>query len=66
MTPNVGTADRIIRAVIGVVAAYLGYRAGGAAAWVGYVVAVILLGTAALGWCALYRLFGINTGSVKK
>ncbi|BDG59329.1 YgaP family membrane protein [Caldinitratiruptor microaerophilus] len=66
MTPNVGTVDRIIRVIIGVVAAYLGYRAGGAAAWVGYVVAVIMLGTAALGWCALYRLFGINTCAVKK
>lgn len=63
MNRNVGTVDRLVRALLGV----------GALAWAGalgwsssaaivlLVLAGILLVTAALGFCPLYRLLGIST-----
>jgi hypothetical protein len=63
MNHNVGTADRIVRVVLGL----------GAIAWAGsvgwssttavvlLVLGAVLIGTAALGFCPLYRLLGIST-----
>ncbi len=61
MKQNVGKTDKIIRVVVGLVAAYLGWKIN---AWF-YLVAVIALATAATGFCALYPLLGINTCQVK-
>jgi hypothetical protein len=57
MKKNVGTADRIIRIIIGLVIVALGiyYKS-----WWG-LLAIIPLGTAVVGFCCLYPLFGINT-----
>ncbi|HEY3365623.1 MAG TPA: DUF2892 domain-containing protein [Symbiobacteriaceae bacterium] len=66
MKVNVGTADKLVRVVIALVAGYLGYVTGGVWAWVGYAVAAIMLVTAAVGFCPLYTLFGLNTCPVKK
>lgn len=55
---NVGTADRIVRVIIGVVLialVFVGPRTPWG--WMG----VIPLATALIGWCPLYRLFGWRT-----
>ncbi|MCU0262392.1 MAG: DUF2892 domain-containing protein [Candidatus Nanopelagicales bacterium] len=68
MKTNEGTIDRIIRAVVGV-AALLGAFALGSGT-LGFVlllvVGAILLVTAAVGFCPLYRVFGINTCKVAR
>jgi hypothetical protein len=63
MIKNEGPLDRGIRlagAVVAVIAAF----AAGAGSLLGVVllvVAAILLGTAAVGFCPLYRLLGVST-----
>ena len=63
MTTNESTVDRSIRAMLGVVAvvgaALVGL--GSVPGIVLLVVAGILLGTAAAGFCPLYRVLGIST-----
>ncbi|MDZ4261598.1 MAG: DUF2892 domain-containing protein [Pseudomonadota bacterium] len=55
---NVGTIDRTIRVVVGLVMAVLAFAGAlGAWAWIG----VVLLLTGIIGVCPLYKLFGINT-----
>ncbi|HMS27879.1 MAG TPA: DUF2892 domain-containing protein [Burkholderiaceae bacterium] len=67
MNKNVGSTDRIIRAIVGIVLLALASMGNfGAYAWVGYVLGAVMLGTAAIGWCPPYSLFGINTCAVKK
>jgi uncharacterized membrane protein len=61
MKRNESNADRILRAVLGVALVGGGLLAGGWAALMLYVIAAILLFTAATGFCPLYRLFGIDT-----
>lgn len=63
MNKNVGTIDRVIRAVIGVAAVIGAFSVGVTSVWgiVLAVVAVIALVTAIVGFCPLYRLFGIST-----
>ncbi|MBN1213446.1 MAG: DUF2892 domain-containing protein [candidate division Zixibacteria bacterium] len=57
MNKNVGTADRVIRIIIGLVILALGiyYKS-----WWG-LLAIIPLGTAIVGFCGLYPLLGLNT-----
>lgn len=57
MNKNIGTADKIIRIIVGIIIIALGiyYRS-----WWGFL-AVIPLGTAVVGFCGLYPLLGINT-----
>ncbi len=61
MKRNESNADRILRAVLGVALAGGGLLIGGWVALVLYVVAAVLLFTAATGFCPLYRLLGIDT-----
>ncbi|MBC7222759.1 MAG: DUF2892 domain-containing protein [Anaerolineae bacterium] len=66
MEANEGTVDRIVRLVVGVVLLWAGlWPLGGlgGAAW-GIVLALIglvLLVTAATGFCLIYRILGIST-----
>ncbi len=63
MRENMGTIDRVIRAAVGI-ALVLGALTAGAPllkAILG-LGAVIMLGTALVGTCPLYQLFGMNTG----
>jgi hypothetical protein len=63
MVRNEGNVDRIVRALVGValLAAWgLGW-VGGTVAVVLAVVAAVLLLTAAVGFCPLYRVFGMST-----
>ena len=57
MEKNVGTVDKIIRAVIAIAAAYLGYTYS---AWF-YLLTLVLAITIATGFCWPYKLLGINT-----
>jgi ABC-type transport system involved in cytochrome bd biosynthesis fused ATPase/permease subunit len=64
MSRNVGTADRALRALIGILALAGAFALGwfsGWMVWAAAAVGVIMLGTAAVGFCPLYRLVGINT-----
>ena len=64
MTRNMGTIDRALRAIIGVLALLGAFALGwfsGWMVWAAAVVGVIMLVTAAVGFCPLYRLVGINT-----
>ena len=68
MQKNVGGIDRAIRAVVGIalLAAYFLGAVQGTLGIVALVVGVVMLGTAALGWCPPYSLLGINTCGVKQ
>lgn len=64
MTRNAGTIDRSLRALVGIVALAGAFGLGwfsGWMVWAAAAVGVIMLATAALGYCPLYRLVGINT-----
>jgi hypothetical protein len=65
MKPNIGTLDRSIRAVVGIVLIAL-WPLGvlqGTLAIVSVVVGIVMLATALLRWCPPYDLLGINTGA---
>jgi hypothetical protein len=63
----VGGLDRMLRAIVGLVLIYLSYTGMFASwAWVGYFAAAVLLGTASIGWCPPYALFGWNTCEAKR
>ena len=64
MTKNMGTIDRVARAVLVAPAATIAALALGPATVVGVVllvVAAIMVATAAVGFCPLYALLGIDT-----
>lgn len=64
MARNVGTLDRALRALVGILALLGAFVLGwfsGWMVWAAAAVGVIMLGTAALGFCPLYRLAGIDT-----
>jgi hypothetical protein len=68
MKPNMGTLDRSIRAVVGIVLIAL-WPFGvlqGTAAIVAAVVGAVLIVTVILRWCPPYDLLGINTGAREK
>lgn len=63
MRTNEGGVDRALRAVAGV--ALLGLTATGVIGnwgWIG----VVPLATAAIGWCPLYTMLGINTCGLRR
>ncbi len=57
MKKNVGSVDKVIRILIGIVIAVLGivYQS-----WWG-LLAILPLATAFMGFCGLYSLIGVNT-----
>ena len=62
MTRNEGNADRAVRAVAGI--ALIGLTLSGTIGpwgWIG----IVPLATAAIGWCPLYSVLGMNTCGVK-
>lgn len=65
---NVGSIDRSVRALIGIVAIVLAFTTlsvttGAIGGIVAAAVGVIMLGTAALGMCPLYIPIGLSTCS---
>ena len=65
MKPNMGTIDRIIRAIVGIalIALWSFDLLKGVSATIALVVGIVMLLTALLRWCPPYALFGINTGT---
>lgn len=64
MTRNEGTVDRVLRAVIGVLALLGAFAFGWFSGWMVWAAAAIggiMLLTAVWGFCPIYRLLGINT-----
>ena len=60
---NMGTNDRIIRAIAGIVALLIAFLALDGGAWqiVLWVLGAILLLTAVTGFCPAYRIFRFST-----
>lgn len=63
MGKNVGTIDRVLRVVVGLILIALVF-VGPQTPW-GWI-GLILIGTAAIGWCPAYRLLGMRTCPVEK
>ena len=57
MKCNVGTTDRVIRIIVGIVIIALGVYFS---SWWG-LIGIIPLGTGLLRFCPFYRLFGVTT-----
>jgi len=68
MTSNESTIDRIIRAVVGVIALIVAIVVGMGS--VGGILLVVVGGilvvTAAVGFCPLYRILGLSTARASK
>jgi energy-coupling factor transporter transmembrane protein EcfT len=63
---NVGTTDRIIRLIIGIVALLaITMFQQTILQWILFIVAIVSFFTALVGWCGLYRVFKINTCKVE-
>ena len=67
MKPNMGTADRVIRVIVGIaaIAAWALGLAEGTLGIIALVVGVVMIATAAFRWCPPYALIGLNTGASK-
>jgi Inner membrane protein YgaP-like, transmembrane domain len=67
MNANVGSTDKLIRIVVGLVAAIAAFATGAGTVLgiVLLVVAAVMLVTAFTGFCPLYRLAGVNTCKVR-
>ncbi len=67
MTANLGSADRIVRVLLGIILVALPFVsnlaifASGVWTAVAVVVGIVLIATAAMKFCPLYRIFGIRT-----
>jgi len=63
MERNEGGFDRVVRGVLAIVAVVAAFSVGlsSGAGIALAVVAVVLAGTAAIGFCPMYLLFGIST-----
>lgn len=61
MKKNVGTTDRIIRIILGILIAAAGIIFK---SWWG-LLAIIPLFTGIVGWCALYKPFSLSTAKQK-
>lgn len=60
MARNMGSADRIIRALAGIALIVLGivFRGG---FWAAFAAGVVLLGTSTISFCPIYAIFGWKT-----
>ena len=62
MECNVGATEKIIRFILGFVFLYLGLKFNA----LFYVIAIILFATAAIGFCPLNKILGLNTCKQKE
>lgn len=71
LLPNVGSADRILRAIIGLVLIVgtlipsLPLTSAPVLQAIAFIVGLVLLLTAVVRFCPLYRLIGVSTCKVK-
>lgn len=63
MTKNLGTLDRVLRIVVGLILIALVF-VGPQTPW-GWI-GLIPLTTALIGWCPAYRLVGLNTCPMRR
>ncbi|UWR14786.1 DUF2892 domain-containing protein [Sulfitobacter sp. M368] len=67
MTANVGSIDRVLRVVLGLILIALPFVsnmalfASGTATVIAVLVGLVLIATSAMRFCPLYRIFGIRT-----
>ena len=62
MTINEGTWDRVVRLVIGVTLAYVAWSTWPTVmSFVSLVIGLVAFVTGVVGWCAVYKVFGIST-----
>ena len=66
MKRNMSNLDRIVRVVLGGGLVAAGIAVGGVPAVVLYLVALVLLATAVVSFCPLYRLLGLDTCKLSK
>lgn len=70
MTKNVGKLDRVFRLILGVVLLAVPYVSGMAlfnsttATVVSVIAGLVMLATAAMSFCPIFRIFGIRTCKV--
>lgn len=64
MKTNVGTVDRMVRVLVGLVLLSLVFILESNTRWWG-LVGLLPLATGLAGWCALYKPFGIDTSRTK-
>jgi hypothetical protein len=62
MKTNVGSADRALRVMAGLIVIFIGIDLK---SWWG-IVGLLPLATAVIGWCPAYLPFGISTCKTKK
>ena len=61
MAFNEGAWDRVVRALAGIPLVVIGWFLAGTVGIALAALGLVLLATAAVGWCPLYTVFGINT-----
>lgn len=67
MTKNIGTADRVLRLVLGIILLAAPFVSGlaifssSAATIVAVFAGLVMLGTSSMRFCPMYRIFGIQT-----
>jgi Ca2+/Na+ antiporter len=60
MTTNVGSADRVLRILLGIVLLALIFLLEGSVRWIG-LVGLVLIATAFVRYCPAYGLLGLRT-----
>lgn len=65
MKANVGTADRIVRVILGAALLSVFFILDGGIKYIG-LIGIILLLTAFIKFCPLYTIFGIKTNKAAK
>ena len=67
MTKNIGTVDRIVRVVLGIFLLAIPFIGGLAlfesdiATAIAVIAGIVMLATASMRFCPMYRIFGIKT-----
>jgi hypothetical protein len=65
MKSNIGSLDRVIRAVLGIALIVLFFVLEGGWRWIG-LLGVVFLATSIVSYCPLYRPFGLSTKKEQK
>lgn len=69
MTKNIGSTDKTIRLVAGIILIIIGLLpilgiaaiVGSTLAWIALIVGIVLVATALIGFCPAYTLIGFNS-----
>lgn len=64
MNPNVGSADKVVRIIVGLALVSLFFVLEGGARWLG-LIGVVLIATAIINFCPLYKILGLSTTGSK-